>query len=198
MSSTWQGGIAAGSTDVTVPVVLRQTSDDTGKTGVAHTSVTASYWRQGATVQAISVSALGSLDAAHSNGGWYEVDSGNRPGEYRFDILDAAFATGADWVEIAVKVAACYVVYERIAICTPVADVILDEARADHDEAGSVGEALLNVQAKAANLRVLKRDTNVVEYHKDGATLESRDLRFKLAPDDSTDPDEVVMVPSTS
>jgi len=75
---------------------------------------------------------------------------------------------------------------------------VLDEARADHDEAGSVGETINHVQAGTANMRVLGRSDGSVEYHNDGATPQNRDPRLKLTPVDTTDPTEVVMVPSTS
>jgi hypothetical protein len=113
MSDKFHGGIKAGSVDVSLPVVLRKTADNTETTAVAHSSVTASYWRQGGTRTAITMAALTNINDAHSDGGWKETDSTNMPGAYRFDVPDAAFATGADWVIVTVKVASSYVFVER-------------------------------------------------------------------------------------
>jgi hypothetical protein len=95
-------------------VLLTKTADGTEQTGTAHGSVTASYWRQGGTRTAITMASLGSVDAAHSDGGWVEVDATNQPGLYRFDVPDAAFATGAEWVVVSAKVASCFVYHERL------------------------------------------------------------------------------------
>jgi hypothetical protein len=116
MSDKYAGGIKAGSTSVSTNLVLRKTADNTELTGIVFGGVTATYRRQGASGVAITTSALGSVSAAYSSGGWFEADATNRPGEYRLDIPDAAFATGADFVVIAVKVASAYVYYERFAL----------------------------------------------------------------------------------
>lgn len=106
-------GMIIGATDVSIPVLLRAVADGTEVTGVTNTDVTASYWRQGGSRTAITVSSLTNIDDAHSDGGWKEVDSTNCPGLYRFDIPDAAFASGADWVIVAIVVTDSFVHYER-------------------------------------------------------------------------------------
>lgn len=98
MTDLFSGGIKPGSASVSIPVLLTKSADGTELTGVAYSSVTASYWRQGGTRTAITPSALGSVNAAWSSGGWAEVDATNMPGLYRLDVPDAALATGADWV----------------------------------------------------------------------------------------------------
>lgn len=113
MTNKFSGDIRAGSTSVSVPILLRKTADSTELTGIASGSVTASYLRQGATRTAITVSALGSVGAAYSSGGWIEVDATNMPGVYRFDLPDAAVAAGVDWVVIAIKVATAFLFVER-------------------------------------------------------------------------------------
>jgi len=109
MSEKLQGGLLAGSVDLSIPVILRSTTDNTEASGKAETDVTASYWRQGGIRVAIPVVALAAVNSAHSDGGFKEVDATNIPGLYRFDLPDAAIAAGADWVVIALKVAGCYV-----------------------------------------------------------------------------------------
>jgi hypothetical protein len=103
MSDKLQGGIKAGSTDVSLPVEIRSSSDSTALTGLSNTDITAYYWRQGGTATSVTDSALGSVNAAHTDGGFIEVDATNMPGIYRFDIPDAAVATGADWVVITLE-----------------------------------------------------------------------------------------------
>lgn len=116
MSDKLAGGIKAGSTSINLPVILRKTVDSTEQTAVAFGSVTASYRRQGAASVAVTMTSLASITAAFSSGGWFEADATNQPGTYRIDVPDAAFATGADWVIIAVKVAGCFMFYERFAL----------------------------------------------------------------------------------
>lgn len=120
MSDKLQGGIKAGSTSVSLDVVLRLAADGTEKTAAAHSDVTAYYWRQGGSPTSVTMANLASITAAWSSGGWEEADATNMPGSYRFDPPDAAFATGADWVEISLKVAGCFVFKERFALTTNV------------------------------------------------------------------------------
>ncbi len=108
MSDKLASGIKAGSTSVSLPVELLSSTDSTAKTGVVYSDVTASYWRQGGIRTAITTATLGSVSAAWSSGGFLEVDATNMPGVFRFDVPDAAFATGADWVVITLKVAGAF------------------------------------------------------------------------------------------
>lgn len=108
MSDKLASGIKAGSTSVSLPVELLKSADSTALTGKVYTDVTASYWRQGGTRTAITTATLGSVNASYSSGGFVEVDATNMPGVYRFDVPDAAFATGADWVVISLKVSTAF------------------------------------------------------------------------------------------
>ena len=112
MSDKFAGGIKCGSTDVTIPIILRSTTDNTEVTGKIYSDVTASYQRQGEARVSIATTSQ-TVTGAHTDGGFVEIDATNMPGNYRFDIPDAAFADGADWVVISVKVAGCYIFYER-------------------------------------------------------------------------------------
>lgn len=109
MSDRISFGVSAGSTDVSLPVELRLSASSLEKTATAHSDVTASYWRQGGSRTSITMVNLGAITDAHSDGGWEEVDATNMPGVYRFDVPDAAFSSGADWVIISLKVATCFV-----------------------------------------------------------------------------------------
>ena len=116
MSEKLQGGILAGSIDLSIPVILRSTTDNTEVTGKVNTDVTASYWRQGGSRTGIAVIALGSINVAHSDGGFLEVDAVNIPGIYRFDLPDAVIAAGADWVIVSIKIAGCYVFFQMFSL----------------------------------------------------------------------------------
>ncbi|MGE5512373.1 MAG: hypothetical protein ACM31O_14090 [Bacteroidota bacterium] len=120
MSDKLQGGVRAGSTDVSWTIVLRATSDSTEMTGKAAADMTLSYLRQGGTRTAVAASDLAAVNSAHSDGGVKEIDATNMPGTYRVDWPDAAFAAGADWVQLTVKVAGAFVFNERVPLTTNV------------------------------------------------------------------------------
>lgn len=95
--------IKKGTTDKSIFVMLRSTSDGDGVSGIAHSGITARYLRQGGTVQTISGVNLAAIDSAHSDGGWEEADATNMTGAYRFDLPDAALASGADSVLVTIE-----------------------------------------------------------------------------------------------
>lgn len=101
-------GIDWNSTDVEDVVFLRDisvTSRVVGLTGVAATSVTARYFKPGMTAHGtLALTALGSLGAAHVDGGWFEISATAMPGHYRLCISDtmAASVAGANpYVDLA-------------------------------------------------------------------------------------------------
>lgn len=82
-----------------------QLFDDTNgspKTGLVYNSagVNISYARAGAARVAVTEVTLASASAAYASGGFVEIDATNMPGVYRFDIPDAAIATGVQLVTI--------------------------------------------------------------------------------------------------
>jgi hypothetical protein len=120
MSGRYRGGIIAGSTSVSLPVALESQTTGAPSTGLAYSAVTAYYARQGGAVTMITLSALASFGAAYSSGGWFEADAVHMPGIYRLDVPDAAFAAGADWVEVTVFAAGTQVFAQRLALDTEV------------------------------------------------------------------------------
>lgn len=78
-----------------------------GKTGLAFNtaSLVAYYVRSLGSATAITL-ATQTVTGAYSSGGFVEVDATNMPGVYRFDIPNAAFATGVDKVVVMLKGAA--------------------------------------------------------------------------------------------
>lgn len=121
------GGITAGAVSVSLPAQLVATTTQADVTGKVAADVTASYWRQGGVRVAITVADLGSVNAAYSAGGFKEVDATNMPGAYRFDVPDAALATGADWVVVFLKVAGCISIPFRLDLTTytPISSALL-------------------------------------------------------------------------
>ena len=90
---------APGSTDVTITVFALDRLTNLGKTGLVAASLNAYFSRvetdNDVTATAITESDLSALTDAHSDGGWYEIDSTNMKGHYRFDLPDAVCASGA-------------------------------------------------------------------------------------------------------
>lgn len=98
-----------GGTDPTVYIWLFQDNAGT-EPGEPQTGLTSSstgmglaYLRPRGTVQTVSLSALSTIDAAHTDGGMIEIDATDMPGLYRFDLPDAAIARGENYVIIMVK-----------------------------------------------------------------------------------------------
>lgn len=105
--------VTESSTNVSVPFYF---VDDVGGTAPGEpttgllfsdieTGGSASYQRQGAARVDITAVTLASAVAAHSDGGFILIDDTEMPGVYRFDIPDAAVASGADFVIIYLRAA---------------------------------------------------------------------------------------------
>jgi hypothetical protein len=82
-------------------------TDGRGLTGLVWNSpsIAASYVRPGAARQPITL-ATQTVTGAYSSGGFVQIDATNMPGWYRFDIPDAALASGARSVGIVLRGAA--------------------------------------------------------------------------------------------
>lgn len=97
----------AGSTSHSVFVALVDSTTGLPKTGVAYTAVTASYARTRSARVAITTATLAAATTGFTSGGWFEVDATNQPGLYRFDVPDAAYASGAEEVVVSIKATGC-------------------------------------------------------------------------------------------
>lgn len=157
MSDKMQGGILAGSTSLSIPFVLRKTSDNTEATGKVAADMTGSYWRQGGVRVSIPLSDLAAVNSAYSSGGVKEVDATNEAGLYRLDVPDAAIATGADWAVVSVKVGSVYVYHERFALTTNVVQSGDAFARI-----GATGSGLTTL-ASAAAVAAVQADTDDIQ-----------------------------------
>lgn len=91
------GDLLKDTTSKILEVRLRNITTGQGLTGLAHSSVSCYYVREGAASAVQVVLASGTL-GVWSSGGWQEVDSAHMPGIYQFGIPNAALATGANGV----------------------------------------------------------------------------------------------------
>lgn len=90
--------VIAGSTSVSIYFNLQDETTTAPVVGKVAADIVGSFWRQGGTRTAISMTNLAAVNSAYSAGGMKEVDAANMPGLYRVDVPDAALAAGADWV----------------------------------------------------------------------------------------------------
>lgn len=88
--------IPKATTNVSVTVRVIDSTDGTPETAVEHNTagMAMEYRREGAVSTAITEAALAALTTAHTDGGWEHIGNGY----YRFDLPDAACATGVDGV----------------------------------------------------------------------------------------------------
>jgi len=102
--------IKKGSTSVSLYLFIQDSSSTTGAglTGLVFNtaSLTGYYVRPLAAAVSITLATLAAATSAFSSGGFKEVDATNMPGIYRFDIPDAAIATGVNGVVVMLKGAA--------------------------------------------------------------------------------------------
>lgn len=125
--------IGKGKADKTIYLELRSSSTNQPVTGGTLTG--AYYTRERTLETSISLSTLGSVDAAHSDGGYIEVDSTNCPGLYRLDLPDAAIADGSPYCILTVKGTGLVPLSILIMLDAPV-DV--NSVREDQDAADNV------------------------------------------------------------
>lgn len=90
--------VMAGSTSVSVNLFIQDSTSSTGAglTGLVYNtaSLAAYYCLPGAAASSISLATLASASSSWSSGGFKEIDATNMPGWYRFDVPNAAIASG--------------------------------------------------------------------------------------------------------
>jgi hypothetical protein len=116
MSDRLYGGIRAGGASITVPIMLKTAATGLGATGKVAADLSASYWRQGGSRVAITLTDLSNITDAWASGGLKEVDATNMPGIYRLDLPDLAVVSGADFLVLTVKGAGLFEWNERYAL----------------------------------------------------------------------------------
>lgn len=104
--------ITKGATDRSVVVRIIDSTDGTPETGVVFNTAGIDLWyrREGAAKVSITEATLASLTTAHSDGGFLHISDG----AYRLDMPDAAFATGANYVDYGGTVTGMVVIGGRV------------------------------------------------------------------------------------
>ncbi len=104
--------VKKGSTDRSVAVRIIDSTDGTPETAVAYNTSGIDLWyrREGSAKVSITEVTLAALTTAHADGGFLAVGDG----EYRLDLPDAAFATGANYVDIGGTVTGMIVIGGRV------------------------------------------------------------------------------------
>jgi hypothetical protein len=132
--------VTKGSTDRSVALDIIDSTDGTPETGVVFNTSGIDLWyrREGAAVTSVTEVTLAALTTAHTDGGFLAVSHG----AYRFDLPDAAFATGANYVDIGGTVTGMVVICQRVRLV----DYSLEDA-----VRGTAGTALPNAVAGASS-----------------------------------------------
>ena len=151
------------STDKSIRVILTSSATGAPATGLTVTDIDVYVWREGAAVTAkFDCTDLGSENAAHSDTGAYE---GGALGIYRIDLPDTAWATGADYVDIAVVHADCITAFVHVALTgvnpndsTPAVDVT--EVSGDATAANNL-EAILDGTGVASDVDITMRSLTI-------------------------------------
>jgi len=104
--------VKKGVTDRSILLRIIDSGDGTPETGVVFNTTGIDLWyrREGAAKTSITEATLSALTDAHSDGGFLHVGDGY----YRFDIPDAAFATGANYVDFGGTVTGMVVIGGRV------------------------------------------------------------------------------------
>jgi hypothetical protein len=104
--------VKKGSVDRSILLRIIDSVDGTPETGVVWNSAGIDLWyrREGAVKTSIVEASLSALSDAHADGGFLHVGDGY----YRFDIPDAAYATGANYVDFGGTVTGMIVIGGRV------------------------------------------------------------------------------------
>lgn len=127
----------AGETDCTEYFKLRLTATGLEATGLTITDLDLSYTRSREVPAAkVDATALAATNSAHADNKAIEIDAVSRPGLYRVDWPDAAFAAGVGEVILTVKHASCFTEDLRVQLDAPVDTVAIsgDQGAADNLE----------------------------------------------------------------
>lgn len=113
----YQGTVIKGAADKSVRLQIVDSTDGTPETGVVFNSAGIDLWyrRQGGAVVSITEATLAALTTAHTDGGFLHISNGL----YRLDLPDAAFASGADYVEFGGTVTGMIVIPGMVQLVSP-------------------------------------------------------------------------------
>lgn len=104
--------VKKGATDRSVTIRIIDSVEGTPETGVVFNTAGIDLWyrREGAAKTSITEATLAALTTAHTDGGFLHIGDG----EYRLDLPDAAFATGANHVDVGGTVTDMVVIGGRV------------------------------------------------------------------------------------
>lgn len=169
--------VTKGSTDRSVTVTIIDSTTGAPETGVAYDTAGIALWyrREGAAVTAITEVTLAALTTAHTDGGFLHISDG----EYRLDLPDAAFTTGANYVDYGGTVTGMVVIGGRVRLV----DYSLEDSvrmgltalpNAAADAAGGLpisDAGGLDLDAKVGNLNYTSGDLDVNVQSWDGSPV---------------------------
>lgn len=147
--------VTIGGTDQSIDIFISDADSTTGagKTGLAYNTASLTcYYRRGhtGTPTQITLATLANAQAAHSDGGFVEIDATNMPGAYRLDLPDALAATGVDKVTLFLHGAADMVpLVARIALMDDGADITAIKAKTDNLPADPADESSIQASITA-------------------------------------------------
>lgn len=152
--------ITKGTTDVSRYVMLYDVGGSP-KTGHTITDLDLTYIRAGELgAGKVDATALGAVDAAHSDNKAIEISSGYMAGLYRVDWPDAPFASGVDTVLLYVKGTDLQPCVEEIELTDPLKTLL---AAIDMTDQADVGKLL-------GQIRMIHAHTGGTEVQSDPAT----------------------------
>lgn len=127
--------IVEGSTDVSVFITLRSSSNSTLVTGKTYSDMTLYCIRTGTTPTSISPITLASETTAHSDGGFVETSV---TGLYRVDLPDSCVAAGVDNVVISAATSGTFTTLKEYELRSVVAETVSNTGFAQSSTSGSI------------------------------------------------------------
>jgi hypothetical protein len=142
--------VKKGSVDVSRYIVLRDSADGSPETGYTITDLDLQYTRSGAAPAAkVDATALAATNSAHGDNKAIEIDATSSPGLIRVDWPDAAFATGADAVILAVTGTGLDPSYEEVQLVTlGLTQTAADNLELQYNGTGLTGDTFPASQAQ--------------------------------------------------
>lgn len=179
-------------TNKSINVFIQDAVTGLAKTGLAFNSAGASchYIRPRAAATSVTLATLASATAAHSDGGFVEIDATNAEGIYRLDLPDAALADGALSVMVNLQFDDAHIKPVNIALNPQMHVVDIETAMAQ-----KIADVML--RRTAANIKASSNGDTIA----DGASVYGMICRLMIGYEEGTtantldvkDPDNAVL-----
>jgi hypothetical protein len=156
----WDQVVPTATTSKLIEVMVRDSTTGAGKTGLAYSSVTFAYWREGAS-SGVTATCVDMTLGTWTTKGWKEVDDTNQKGVYQFGVPDLALAAGVSAVTINFQASGMIDKSVRILLSSPTrglaAPTALPDAAADAAGGLPISDAGgLDMDASAATIAILQ------------------------------------------